>query len=674
MPANKRNFEPIDELRYAQMDTASFSPDGTKVVYTVRRVDLEKEKEFCHLWLHDLSSGITRQLTRGEHSNSAPVWSPDGKTIAFLSTRSEKPQIFTISPFFGEAIRLTDVKQGVGSGPLWSPDGRHIAFTVSPLTEPRKPELPYRVTRAGYRMDGVGYLDDAVQHTYVVPVRYEMGVWKAGEPKQLTNEPWMDEILAWSPDGQELLVASLFEPESMAIFSARMRIVNLNGEKTGLLDEKWGMVSTAAWLPDGQRIALYGLPDKSPGGTKGDLWVYDRRTGQLDCRSKSFKYGFESFKSKLLVVDENKALCTVYREGMGEVYEFSLSGEPAWKSLVTGQRTCAALDLKQGKLLFAVSLLHNPSELFTADLQTGAETQITHHNEEWLEEINIPEVERFTFPNSQGVQIEGWFLKPADGKLPCPAVLCIHGTTADAKDACLGVGGHPGGSNGIAVHLCKRGFVTMAPDHFCAGQRAPKEHAPYDTTEFYERHPNWSEMGKDVYDHQQALDVLCAMDAVDSQHIGCIGHSLGGYGTVFLAAMDERVQAAVSSCGITSWLVDPARDNWSRTAPGRYKHFPLLRPYFEAGRPAPLDFHEIMAAIAPRALLNLSAVGNDSCFPIFEPFTEIYCQVERVYKALGAEGRFACFFHSEKHSFNAPSRALAYRWLEVQLGLAPGLD
>ncbi|NLF17040.1 MAG: prolyl oligopeptidase family serine peptidase [Lentisphaerae bacterium] len=273
-----------------------------------------------------------------------------------------------------------------------------------------------------------------------------------------------------------------------------------------------------------------------------------------------------------------------------------------------------------------------------------------------------------------GERCEAWLLIPKGARQPAPAVLCLHGTTADAKDACIGLGSHPGGSNGVACHLARRGFVTMAPDHFCAGRRLPPGGAAYDTAFFYERHPGWSEMGKATYDHRQALDVLAALPEVDPARMGCIGHSLGGYGTVFLALCDERVQAAASSCGITSWRHDPQRDNWSRTAPGRYKHFPLLRPYFEAGRPAPLDFHEIMAAIAPRALLNLSAVGNDSCFPIFEPFTEIYCQVERVYKALGAEGRFACFFHSEKHSFNAPSRALAYRWLEVQLGLAPGLD
>jgi len=85
-----------------------------------------------------------------------------------------------------------------------------------------------------------------------------------------------------------------------------------------------------------------------------------------------------------------------------------------------------------------------------------------------------------------------------------------------------------------------------------------------------------------------------------------------------------------------------------------------------------VDFHEILALIAPRPFLNLSAVGNDVCFPVFAPFLEIYYQVESVYKLLGAEGRFAAHFHSFGHSFGASSRALAYTWLEEMLvGTAP---
>jgi dienelactone hydrolase len=262
-----------------------------------------------------------------------------------------------------------------------------------------------------------------------------------------------------------------------------------------------------------------------------------------------------------------------------------------------------------------------------------------------------------------------WLLTPDPTDTPRPAVLCLHGTTADAKDACLGLGAHPGGSADVAVHLARRGFVTLAPDHFCAGQRLQPGFGPYDPTPFYARHPDWSEMGKNLYDSQQALDLLAGLPQVDACRLGCIGHSLGGYGTLFLAAVDERVQAAVCSCGITSWRVDPQRENWSRTAPGHYRHFPRLRQYFAPGAELPLDIPDLMACVAPRALLNLSAVGNDSCFPIFEPFAEIYVQVERVYKLLKAEGRFGCYLHSEGHSFNASPRALAYAWLQERLGL-----
>jgi hypothetical protein len=74
-----------------------------------------------------------------------------------------------------------------------------------------------------------------------------------------------------------------------------------------------------------------------------------------------------------------------------------------------------------------------------------------------------------------------------------------------------------------------------------------------------------------------------------------------------------------------------------------------------------------MALIAPRAFLNISAVGNDVCFPIFEPFSELYNQVEGVYKLLGAESKFGCFFHSCGHSFATAPRGLAYAWLQEQL-------
>ncbi|MBI3948771.1 MAG: dienelactone hydrolase family protein [Armatimonadetes bacterium] len=307
---------------------------------------------------------------------------------------------------------------------------------------------------------------------------------------------------------------------------------------------------------------------------------------------------------------------------------------------------------------------------FTDLLGEGAPASPPEPEVRWLGEERQEGlvIRKLSFLVEPDDRVYAYLVLPPGLSAPAPAVLCLHGTTYDAKDACLGRGQNPAGSNRTAIHLAQRGFVVLAPDHFCAGERLKPGEKPYDSGPLYARHPEWSDVGKSVYDHMRCTDLLRTLPEVDGDRIGAIGHSLGGYSTVFFAAMDGRVRAAVSSCGVTgSWNVDANRANWSRTQPGRYVHFPKLRHYWEADRKAPVDFHEIIALMAPRAFLNISAVGNDPCFQVFAPFSELYYQVESVYKLLGAEGKFAVHFHSCGHSFTQSARALAYTWLEEQL-------
>src|SRR5207253_1121130 len=106
--------------------------------------------------------------TTAQARDASPQWSPDGRRIAFLSTRRGKPQIFLIPVDGGEARPLTALPQGVGSGPAWSPDGQRIAFSANPLGEPPDLNKPYRLTRHTYRFDELGYLDGVAQDIYIV--------------------------------------------------------------------------------------------------------------------------------------------------------------------------------------------------------------------------------------------------------------------------------------------------------------------------------------------------------------------------------------------------------------------------------------------------------------------------------------------------------------------------
>ena len=242
------------------------------------------------------------------------------------------------------------------------------------------------------------------------------------------------------------------------------------------------------------------------------------------------------------------------------------------------------------------------------------------------------------------------------------AVLGLHGTSIEAKDTLLGAG-KAGRDYGRL--LARNGFIVLAPDHLASGERLAPGADPYDTTAFYQRHPNWSAVGKLIWDGSRAIDILETMPEVDAARIGCVGHSLGGYGSMWLAAFDERVRAAVSSCGLTTWQDNPLRYNFSRQE--WYVHIPKLRAIFQEqekrGGLLLADMHEFAALIAPRAFLNISGM-TDTMYDNNETLPEVGLQLNALWEVLGKPQGFAQLLFGAGHDVPHYSQMLTLGWFQ----------
>lgn len=245
-----------------------------------------------------------------------------------------------------------------------------------------------------------------------------------------------------------------------------------------------------------------------------------------------------------------------------------------------------------------------------------------------------------------------------------PAVLAMHQTAEAGKEEVVGLQGRP--SMHYGMDLVNRGYVVLAPDSITAGERIYNGYEPFVTEAFDKAHPEWSAIGKMVWDHQRGIDYLESLPFVDAERIGAIGHSLGAYNAFFLAALDQRVRAVVESCGYTTIASDEARERWARTS--WFIHIPKLRPFVEPGSKLnpPFDFHEVLSLLAPRPLFQ--SVGlRDTIFPSCDSAAQVQEELEPLYRLLGARGAVQMFIFDGEHDFPDEARERAYQFLDSHL-------
>ncbi|MGQ9463850.1 MAG: alpha/beta hydrolase [Candidatus Fervidibacter sp.] len=269
---------------------------------------------------------------------------------------------------------------------------------------------------------------------------------------------------------------------------------------------------------------------------------------------------------------------------------------------------------------------------------------------------------KIAFTPEQNDRLMAWLLIPKvlfnDTDKKAPAMLCLHQTTQIGKDEPAGLGGDP--NLHYAKDLAEHGYVAFAPDYI--GGDLPevgiKEGFGESRTDPYDLGYVSGTM-KGIWNHIRSIDFLQSLAFVDGNRIGVIGHSLGGYNALFLAAFDERVKAVICSCGFTSFIRYRGGDltGWCHRG-----HMPRIAVVYNKD-PAklPFEFSEVLAAIAPRSLF-INAPLHDDIFDVIG-VGECIVAALAVYKLLGNGNGIVVHYPNEGHSFPPSVREAAYRWL-----------
>jgi dienelactone hydrolase len=284
-----------------------------------------------------------------------------------------------------------------------------------------------------------------------------------------------------------------------------------------------------------------------------------------------------------------------------------------------------------------------------------------------LEEESFPAYTRrkVEYEGDRGEPIRAWLFLPKNVKRKSAAVLCLHQTVRRGKDQCAGVA-ELKPELAFGPLLAERDYVTLCPDAICFGERYQVGGNFYchygDAVRIYQGNAGRSIMSKMIDDAMRAVDYLSSLPEVDPKRIGSIGHSHGGYGTLFAMAFDERIKVGLVSCGFTCFRSDPTPDRWYR----RTALIPRLGVFEGKMEQTPVDFHHLFAAIAPRSLF-LSVALKDAIFPGVGDVKWIERDLKRVYEREKAQGRFELYAFEGAHAFTPEARELAWAFLDQQL-------
>lgn len=492
------------------------SPDGQAVAFVVTTIDVADDRYRRSIWMARGDSASP--FTTGD-GDTAPRWSPDGRQLAFLRKVDDCPQVAVIDVAGGEARVVTDLDLGVFSEPRWSPDGNLIAFTGTVwneewvgLDDDERKRRPRRITRRAYRHDTFGSTHDRRRFVHLLEPR-------EGTVRRLTGSTEDETLPVWSPDGSKVAYVTDLSDNPGFDFGSDVMEVAVDGGQPAPAGPR-GIWVALGYRGDG---VLCGLG--SPGSTFPELARLWTLGDDPQCVSAELDRGLSTFAGVVPRVDfdDDTALVSVVESGTVGVV--SVDPEGRVTDVYRGRDVVSGFHRSAGTLATTITRVDSPGRLHVAkDGGVSVHSDFGGRRVETTEPCHL---------ELDGLDV--WvYLPPGDG--PVPLLLNIHGGPASQYDW--------GFFDEFQVYA-QAGYGVVATN--------PRGSSGRDR-EFLRAvvGRGWGEA--DVEDIDTAVAAaLAEYPRLDSQRMGVMGGSYGGFLTAWLIAHQERWKTAIVERGLLCW-------------------------------------------------------------------------------------------------------------------------
>lgn len=537
----------IDALEsLGRVSNPQVSPDGKKILYGVSYESVELNKSNNELYSMNIDGSDVKRLTKSAQSESEAVWIDNGRKIAFVALHDGKPQMWVMNADGTNRHVVSRLENGV-SGFKVSPDGKKVVV-ISTVKYSRTAQDVYPdLTKAtGRLIDDLMYKHwdewvTEIPHPFVADFdNYRLTNVKDimdGERYESPMKPFGGvESFAWSPDSKELVYVSR-KKEGMAYAistNSDLYCYNLESGKTRNLTEgMMGYDTNPAFSPDGSKIAWLSMEHDGYESDKNRIFVMDLKSGVKTDLTENWDYTADQFA---WYPDGKKIYFIAAYQGVTPVFSIDVASKEV--KFVTGkQDICdyAALAPVDGETL--VTMRHSflyPNEIFA--VKDNQATPLTSVNKDILEQIEAPKVDKVMVPTTDGKEMTTWVLYPPkfDPAKKYPAILYCQGGPQQAVSQFWSYRWN-------LMLMASEGYIVIAPN---------RRGLPGFGTE-WNAQISGDYPGQNFRDYLSAVDYMKQYPYVDSEHIGAVGASYGGFSVYMLAGIHEgRFAAFVAHAGI----------------------------------------------------------------------------------------------------------------------------